>query len=151
MKKLVDQVVTAEEIRRRLGVVDRTLTRWFDAGLPCKRGAGGKHPRVKLWDLVEFVYGKRKEKLEATDGSESPALERYRIAKAEEAERRNAIEMGQLLKRDDVVGQVRAIAQSLRTMAETYSRSHQEQGAEVREMFERTVRQLEKEFGKEAV
>jgi phage terminase Nu1 subunit (DNA packaging protein) len=141
MKKCRDQAATSREIQRRLEVTDRTVGRWVASGLPCKRDAKNS-PVVKLWDLLEYLY---KGRLAESDG-DSPALERYRLAKAEEAERRNAVEEGKLLKADDVKRQLRALAHALRTQLEAIVRVRPEVEPEIRAALAGAAKQIEKEF-----
>jgi phage terminase Nu1 subunit (DNA packaging protein) len=137
---------TAAEIRERLEVVDRTLTRWFDAGLPCRRGPGGKNPTVKLWDLLEFVYKRKPLEDTPPGGARSPAIERLRLAQAEAAERENALRKGELMKREDARRQVRAIAHALRAQLESLIRALPNLEAELRAAFETAAAKLEGEL-----
>jgi len=143
--------VTAAELRHLLDIVDRTISRWIDAGLPCKKDENGKAPTFLWRDVLVFLYKRKPLEEGALDGSDSPALERYRTAKAEEAERKNAVEMGLLLPVEEARRQVRAIAHRLRGALEALVKTFPEAAGSLREAFEAAVRELEAEFGLEAV
>lgn len=138
--------LTAKEIRELLGVAERTMTRWFDQGLPCERDVEGRSPVVKYEDLLKFLY-KREPVGENVEGSDSPGLERKRIADAIRAERRNAEEEGLLMRTEDAKRQAKAIAHALRAQIEPLVRLRPEFEREVREALERAAKQAEKELG----
>ena len=139
-----DPTLTGAEIVALLEINERTLARWFDAGL-AKRGDGWRDARVKYRDLLEFVY-KRNPVGENPEGSDSPALERVRLADAIRKERLNSLEEKTLLKADEVRRQVRAIAHALRAQLETLVRTRPDLEAELRAAFETAAGKIEKDF-----
>ncbi len=141
-----DPSITGAEICALIEINERTLARWFDAGLP-KRGKGWRGARVKYRDLLAFVY-KRNPVGENPAGSDSPALERSRLADAIRKERLNALEAKVMLKADDVRRQVRAIAHALRAQLDTLVRARPELEAELRAAFETAAAKIEADLGK---
>lgn len=139
-----EPTITGAEICALLEINERTLQRWFDAGLK-KRGDGWRDARVKYVDLLAFVY-KRNPIGENPEGSDSPALERVRLADAIRKERLNSLEEKTLLKADEVRRQVRAIAHALRAQLETLVRTRPELEAELRASFGTAAEKVEKDF-----
>jgi len=105
-KRQREPVVTGAEIRRRLGIVDRTMSRWFAAGLPVvSRDHSGRNPRVKLWDLAKWLHDKDAgiDDPDLTHGGGTSAnLEKYRKEKARQAKRENDAAEGRLVEVEDV-------------------------------------------------
>lgn len=135
-RKAPEPTTTAAEIRKRLKISERSCSRMFASGLKVlRRGAGGRNPVVKLWDLVEFLH-EREERQEPSE-SEREQVE-IRRQHARKLKRENEIAEGRLISREDVRGQLAVIGNAFRVEAEAIARTHGAAvAADVNRMIER--------------
>lgn len=96
--------INGVELGHVLGKDRRTVTRWTKEGMPRNRDGTYSAPACVRWWID-------KEKDSAVGGSamsgecDSPALERYRLARAESSELDLKTKKGELISRDEVIDQ----------------------------------------------
>jgi phage terminase Nu1 subunit (DNA packaging protein) len=133
--------VAVTEVCSLLEVDARTVYRWWSLGLP--RLGRGETAKMRWADLLRFLYHRKPLGDGPLEGSESPALERSRLADAVRKERQNALDEGRLRWVEDVMRDYRAIAHTLRTQLESLIRLKPEIEAELRAAFETAAARLE--------
>ena len=121
-------LVTAKPLADGFRVTERTVRNWIKEGMPVHQYSVGNRPA--LYDVFDVVRWREK-RFEATGesdplmrGGSSPALERYRAAKASQAERENKKAEGQLVETAIISAQLAEIGRAFRTRAETIERLH---------------------------
>jgi hypothetical protein len=115
-------------LRRLLALSERGLSRLLTEIPGVQREGGGRNPQVPLAGLLVALHrrssrrGSYSPDGEAPDpllvGGSSPALERYRRARAEAAERENLVAIGELVERSRVERSFEEIGRLLRVEIE---------------------------------
>jgi phage terminase Nu1 subunit (DNA packaging protein) len=135
-------LVTPKSLADGFRVTERTIRSWIKEGLPVHQYSVGNRPA--LYDVFDVVRWREK-RYEATGesdplmrGGSSPALERYRAAKAIQAERENKKAEKALAEVATVSAQLSEIGRSFKVGAEIIARLHGTKvGAAIRELVDK--------------
>ena len=143
--------LTAGEVARLYAVTPQAVDKWIAAGCPCARPPAGR----RRFDLA-LVIPWRRERDRAhsptapddpdlvVPAGQSEALERYRLAKAKQAELDLAIALRLHIPRADVCRDHRRIAAALRAALESVGRRHGTAvAAEIADAIDHTIAQLD--------
>lgn len=116
--------VTFRQLQGVLSRSARSVRELVATGLPCAQPGKGRTPA--LYDVAEVLgwVQAREQGDELLSGTSSPALERLRTAKALEAERRNALEIGELMPVQEARAQIMQIMSILRERLEAVGQVH---------------------------
>ena len=120
-------LIAGADIKRLLGIADRTLARWFEQGLRVVKrdGKSGRNPRVRILDLLKWVYDK--DYLDpdlASSGGTSANLEKYRAEKARQAKRENDIAEGRIVETNQMHELVDQVGRALSTEIDAIGRTN---------------------------
>lgn len=147
-------LVTAKMLGDGFRVQERTIRNWIREGLPVHQYSVGNRPA--LYDVFDVVRWREK-RFEATGesdplmrGGSSPALERYRAAKANQAERENKKAEGQLVEKPEVNALWTEIASALRTQLEIVKRNYPQCAPDIDEAINLAKARMEKKMGLKA-
>jgi len=123
-----EPTLPGETLRRLLALSERGLSRLLTEIPGVQREGGGRSPQVPLAGLLVALHrrssrrGSYSPDGEPPDpllvGGSSPALERYRCARAEAAERENLVAQGELVERNRVERSFEEIGRLLRVEIE---------------------------------
>lgn len=118
-----EPTLPGETLRRLLALSERGLSRLLSEVPGVRREAGGRSPQVPLAGLLVALHRRSSRRGHYTPdgeadplllGGSSPALERYRRARAEAAERENLVAQGELVDRRRVERSFEEIGRLLR-------------------------------------
>jgi hypothetical protein len=134
-------LVTPKALADGFGVTERTIRSWLKEGMPMHQGSVGNKPAlynvfdIFRWRLSRIETGESDPLMR---GGSSPALERYRAAKASQAERENKKAEGQLVESAIVSMQLAEVGRSFKVGAEIVARLHGAKvGAAIRELVDK--------------
>lgn len=137
-------------LARGFRVTDRTVKTWVREGMPCHQFSEGNKPA--LFDIFEVIRWREQRSGGGTTedvdpllrGGTSPALERYRLAKAKDAERKNKQAENELVELSKITASLAEIGRAFKMRAEAIERTYGKQiGNEIRRMIDETQREWE--------
>lgn len=144
--KSADQIAIMQSLTQQaagwlVGMSDRNLKR-----LDAPRGTDGKYNARDMcrWAANRAAKPERAEGDEMlTTDADSPALERYRLARAIKAERENEIDGGRLIDLERMSARHNAMADRLRKLGDQLGRSVSLNGRDAQQMLNDAIEELD--------